>query len=277
MNNFLTRTLSGSVYVALVAGSVLVHPVAFALLMLLFLLAASREFSLLFGKELLSAQMVALLMILISLPFILVAAYFLRFIPIYLLTLLPLFPVILMASRTGRKEHIPAIQLMGIYGSIIVYLTLPLLSGLMLYDPLMKGAPSYAFPLFLFVIIWVNDSMAYVSGKLTGRRPLASRISPAKTIEGFAGGLIFSLLAAYIWSHYFAELPWFGWVILALVIVAAGTMGDLFESWLKREAGIKDSGDLIPGHGGILDRIDSLLFAAPAAYACLTFIILYLS
>lgn len=122
----------------------------------------------------------------------------------------------------------------------------------------------------IFVAVWVADTSAYAVGRLIGRHKLAPKISPNKTIEGAAGSL--ALTALLFWSFPVAALGWgtkravFG---LALAIMALA--GDLFESWLKRRAGVKDSGDILPGHGGLLDRIDSLLFAAPTGYLLLRF------
>lgn len=121
----------------------------------------------------------------------------------------------------------------------------------------------------IFILIWVNDSFAYLVGKSIGRTKLFPSVSPKKTIEGTIGGFIFALGAAYIiGTHEQIIGPW-QWIILAAVIVVAGSLGDLIESKFKRTAGVKDSGALLPGHGGMLDRLDSLVFAAPFAYLTL--------
>ena len=121
----------------------------------------------------------------------------------------------------------------------------------------------------IFILIWVNDSFAYLVGKTLGRHKLYPKISPKKTIEGSLGGLIFALAAAYIISQYEPILTMWQWMVLAVVIVVMGNLGDLLESKFKRVAGVKDSGAILPGHGGILDRLDSLVFAAPFAYLTL--------
>ena len=119
--------------------------------------------------------------------------------------------------------------------------------------------------LVLFVVIVVSDSAQYYTGRALGRRPLAPAISPKKTIEGAVGGLIFGTAAMIVAGHLaFAEPRPLLLAILGAAVVALGIVGDLFESLLKRSAGVKDSSALIPGHGGVLDRIDSWLFAAPA-------------
>ena len=121
----------------------------------------------------------------------------------------------------------------------------------------------------IFVLIWVNDSFAYVVGSLFGRTKLYTAVSPKKTIEGTLGGFAFTMAAAYFLGKYEPIISAEQWVILAAVIVVFGTLGDLIESKFKRSAGVKDSGAIIPGHGGLLDRLDSMVFAAPFAYLTL--------
>lgn len=130
--------------------------------------------------------------------------------------------------------------------------------------------------LAIFIFIWVNDTGAYLVGSRWGKRRLAPNISPKKSVEGSIGGLLLVLLSAVVLRLLlFPELSWLRILLIATVVAVFGTIGDLFESSLKRQAGVKDSGKLIPGHGGILDRIDSLLLAVPAVYLLLAFLDLY--
>lgn len=119
----------------------------------------------------------------------------------------------------------------------------------------------------IFALISINDTFAYLVGSTIGKHKLFERISPAKTIEGSLGGLVFTVLTAYLcnrfWLNIFSDVKMIG---LALIIVVFGSLGDLIESMLKRQAGVKDSGNIIPGHGGILDRFDALLFAMPFVF-----------
>lgn len=272
MRNFYQRTLTGSLYVALVTGSVLWHPAAFALVALLLLLFGSYEFIVIWSKGSIQLRNTLFLIALAGLAYILIALYLLGWTAPITLAIVPLLMMLVMAASLPVKNTMSSLQQAGLFHSILGYLALPLLMCMMLYDPQMNGSSSAIFLMFLFITIWVNDSMAYVTGILIGRRPLAPAISPRKTIEGFIGGLIFSILIAYIYGLYIEDLTRLQWILLSVVIVLSGTMGDLYESWIKRQADLKDSGHILPGHGGILDRIDSLLFAAPAAYVCILII-----
>jgi phosphatidate cytidylyltransferase len=122
-------------------------------------------------------------------------------------------------------------------------------------------------------IIWINDSFAFLVGKNFGSRKLFPSVSPRKTVEGFLGGLTFSLLSAFLISRLNFDFSVLNWLIIGLIVSVVGTIGDLVESKFKRQAKIKDSGTIMPGHGGILDRLDSLLFAAPFVYLYINFII----
>ena len=127
--------------------------------------------------------------------------------------------------------------------------------------------------LFLFFVTWAGDTGAYYAGTAMGRRKLAPRISPNKTVEGLLGGIGLSLVAAFIAKVWFLpSLNTIDCLALGVLLSLTGVLGDLAESVLKRSAGVKDSGSLIPGHGGVLDRIDSLLFTAPVFYYYLTLV-----
>ncbi len=122
------------------------------------------------------------------------------------------------------------------------------------------------FILLVFVLIWANDSFAYLVGKKFGRTKLASQLSPKKTVEGFVGGIAFSMLFGLLIHSFFPFLDRIHFVALALICSVIGTLGDLFESKIKRQLGIKDSGTALGGHGGFLDRMDSIILAAPACF-----------
>jgi phosphatidate cytidylyltransferase len=149
----------------------------------------------------------------------------------------------------------------------MLYLGLPI--GAMVALRSLRGREA----LFLLLLtVMVSDTAQYYTGRALGRRPLAPAISPKKTIEGAAGGFVFgALLLAVVGAWWMPDRPMFLRALLGIAVVALGIAGDLFESMLKRSAGVKDSSGLIPGHGGVLDRIDALLFAAPVYYLFLKY------
>lgn len=164
--------------------------------------------------------------------------------------------ILLFAAFSGGKSLPSVLQA----GGAMIYVTLPILMFLGL------RSISIIVPLALILMIWMNDTMAYLVGSFIGKTPF-SKISPKKTWEGTAGGAILTIAGAAIWGHYSGYYRMIDWIALALCAAIAGTAGDLLESKLKRLADVKDSGTMMPGHGGALDRFDSLLVATPFAFA----------
>ena len=117
-----------------------------------------------------------------------------------------------------------------------------------------------------FILVWINDTFAYIVGKNFGKQKLFPSISPKKTVEGFLGGLLFACLSSYFIATYTETLGFTPWLVLAIIVSVFGTIGDLIESKFKRQAKVKDSGVIMPGHGGLLDRLDSIIFASPFIY-----------
>jgi phosphatidate cytidylyltransferase len=152
-----------------------------------------------------------------------------------------------------------------------MYIALPFsLINVLAFNATSEGFVAFntLLPLSIFVFLWVNDSGAYCVGSLIGRHKLFPRISPGKSWEGSVGGAVFVLAAAYAISYFLDQeqlLSMPAWLGLGLVVVVFGTWGDLVESLFKRTLGVKDSGNILPGHGGMLDRFDSSLLAIPAA------------
>ena len=146
-------------------------------------------------------------------------------------------------------------------GSLVIFFSLPNIFGE--YNP---------YIVFSFLaLIWISDSAAYVFGVTFGKRPLFKTVSPKKSIEGFVGGLSFAIMLSIIFSFYLSlNITLIQWIILGLLTGCTGTLGDLVQSQFKREAGVKDSGNLLPGHGCLYDRMDSIIFAAPIIYLTLT-------
>jgi phosphatidate cytidylyltransferase len=152
----------------------------------------------------------------------------------------------------------------------IIYITMPLCFFINI-SFLPPGSHAYHFQIVLgcFFILWASDTGAYFAGRYFGRHLLFKRISPKKTWEGSLGGTICALMVSYFASWYFTEINSVHWMIIALIIVVTGTFGDLVKSLMKRSLNIKDSGTFLPGHGGILDRFDSLLGSAPFVFCYL--------
>ena len=130
----------------------------------------------------------------------------------------------------------------------------------------LSGAYDYTLALGLILLIWANDTFAYLTGQFLGRNKMAPSISPNKTWEGFAGGVMFAVLTGWIISQFWGVLTSVDWMMCGGLMGVFGTAGDFLESLFKRQAGVKDSGNLMPGHGGVLDRFDGLLFALPVVY-----------
>lgn len=154
---------------------------------------------------------------------------------------------------------------MTLLGALLVPLAFGLLS-----DSLVSGEQRFGI-LFFFILLWTNDSMAYVTGRLLGRHKLWERISPNKTWEGFFGGVIFAMIVSYFIHDHFGVNSTDA-LAIAFIVGVFGTLGDLIESSLKRKFGVKDSGSILPGHGGILDRFDGVMLAAPMVFFYLTFV-----
>jgi len=173
--------------------------------------------------------------------------------------------VVTLARWSGEKEA-PGVAAATLLPTL--YLGLPIGSLVAVGETMGRGA------LFLLMMtVFVSDTAQYYSGRLFGRRPLAPRVSPKKTVEGAVGGFLFGtslIVVAGAWWLPLVSPP--GRVLLGVSVVGAGIAGDLFKSVLKRSAGVKDSSTLIPGHGGVLDRIDALLFAGPVYYLALKYL-----
>ncbi|NNL08133.1 MAG: phosphatidate cytidylyltransferase [Croceitalea sp.] len=260
MREFLRRALTGIVYVILLLSAVLLSSDAFDFLFMVFGLACLYEFK----------RLVHIKGYYIFIAYLALWWAFIYLIqdktPINILLLLTitvnlaLLPY-LFTKREWRLSNLQKYIIALFYiGGGCIFLTM---------IPYNENDFAKILIMGIFILIWVNDSFAYFVGKTLGRTKLYEAISPKKTIEGTLGGLIFALLAAYIMAHYETRLSTVEWMILAAVIVISGSLGDLLESKFKRVAGVKDSGAILPGHGGMLDRLDSLIYAAPFAYLTL--------
>ncbi len=277
MSNFTTRLVSGTIYVALIV-LVLALSIVWGLWVLLsfFAVAGLIEFN-----QLTRVNRPYIFRIVLDCA----AAVWLLYataqsgmaitlgLGIYIPYMLYLLYVVCRSTFLPHKDMLPSLG-----NSLIgqLYIAVPLALAIRLTLTINPFFPITHYNgmllLAIFIFIWVNDTGAYLVGSRWGKTPLAPSISPKKTVEGSIGGLLLALLSAVILRLLlFPELSWLHILLIAAVVAIFGTIGDLFESSLKRQAGVKDSGKLIPGHGGILDRIDSLLLAVPAVYLLLAF------
>ena len=165
----------------------------------------------------------------------------------------------------------------AMFSQLYVGLPFALLNVLAFHSNGWDSVSQYQFilPLSIFIFNWVNDSGAYCTGVLFGKHPLFKRVSPKKSWEGSIGGATLCIAASFALAHFFPIMSTAAWVGMSLVVVVFGTWGDLTESLMKRHLGIKDSGNILPGHGGMLDRFDSAIMAIPAAVVYLYFINLF--
>ncbi len=255
MRETLTRSLSGVVYIFLLVGATLHSLESFLLLFGLFLIICTVEFC-----ELINLKKI--LPIIIAITGYTLFSYFNTFNKTkdWLLVGATLFISIklIFFLFSEKRERIDSqskyVYLIGYIILPIVILTKIPFEGTIFNPKILIG---------IFILIWTNDTFAYIVGKSIGKTKLYEKISPKKTIEGFIGGLIFAIVFSVIIAIYYIEQPIYIWSLLALITGLFGTLGDLIESKFKRIAGVKDSGKIMPGHGGILDRLDSIIFASP--------------
>lgn len=255
MNEVVKRTLSGIIYIALLISAILFSNTTFLILFGFFLVIAVYEFCKLFKINFTVGYLLAAI---VSLSF-----YFLNNTALNYLYLIVLpFSIYLIIDLFQNKPVKQQTTLISKIIHLVGYVVLPFLIISQL--PFNNYIYTPALLVSIFVMIWCNDTFAYICGKLLGKHKLYEKISPKKTIEGFIGGLVFIQIAAIvIYKFTTIQSSLLFWICIAFAISVLGTIGDLVESKYKRQANIKDSGAIMPGHGGILDRLDSILFAAP--------------
>jgi phosphatidate cytidylyltransferase len=191
----------------------------------------------------------------------------------YLFIIIPLIFLTFIIELYRKKEH-PFINISyTILGTLYIVVPFAMLYHLGFYsNSVFQDEYSYQIIIGFFIMLWANDTGAYLAGKYLGKHKLFERISPKKTWEGSLGGGLLSIALGYIISLYFTNLNLENWIVISIIIVVFGGIGDLVESMLKRSIGVKDSGNILPGHGGILDRFDGLLISVPFVYFYLQFI-----
>jgi phosphatidate cytidylyltransferase len=262
LTNFIQRSITGIIYVAILIASILVHPFAFAIVFAgITAVGLSEFYNLAASADIRPWKYTGIIagVILFIVNFLYVSGFISLSVLICLLLLS--FSIFFLGLIKWREKIIPSL---GVTFLGILYIAVPLSLLTYLCYP-GKGPSSYTYEILLeyLFILWLYDTGAYISGSLLGKHKITEKISPGKTWEGLTGGLILSIAVAFFVAKIFKIIPRTDWLVISLITVVTGTLGDLVESGIKRNAGIKDSGHLLPGHGGMLDRIDSVLLSVP--------------
>lgn len=262
----LTRSITGSIFLLIVISAIVCSAWTFGVLFLIIIVLGLHEFYTLLEKSgqhpqkwlgIMSGSLIYIVLFLNNTSDLGITSF--KF-PIYIPPFFFIFIWELFRNKEKPFNNI-ALTFLGIF-----YVAAPLsLWNLVAIDhtPVNELHYNWHYLLGFFFIMWTADTGAYLAGRFLGKHKLFERISPKKTWEGFAGGVLLSLVIAWINSRYYSELNLSQWCLVALLTCVFGTLGDLVESMLKRSIDIKDSGNLLPGHGGILDRFDGVFVASP--------------
>ena len=258
MSALAKRTVFGSLFVIVVIGSILLNYWAFFAVMLVTVAVGSQEVAKLMLKEDKSG-LTPWIIILATLFYVLsVVLLPIAHVLQLILILTPLLIALFSKNYSFEKIAVSC-------WTAVFFVALPCLLMMHMFDKYLI--------IMLFCLIWINDVFAYLTGMAIGKHKLFERISPKKTIEGSLGGLVMTVVTAFLVNHFWLHMMQ-DWRMMgmAMVVVIFGSLGDLCESMMKRQAGVKDSGNVIPGHGGVLDRFDATFLAVPAVYCYLTII-----
>lgn len=278
MNNFFRRTLTGAWIIIFVLGGYWLHPVSFFLAGLVMLAGSMYEYYRIIGKSGVRPQMIPGMITGIT-GYVLATLSAAGKIPLkFLLLILPMLAV-MMIIELYRKQEKPFDALSHTFFPLI-YTVIPLSlfpfsaynhEGLETLIPHGNIIFSPGIVVGFFLLIWANDTGAYLIGVTLGKHRLFERISPKKSWEGFIGGVVLAVVVSWLLSGWLGVVSPVKWAIISLIVSIIGTFGDLVESMLKRSTGIKDSGNLMPGHGGFLDRFDSTVMSFPIVFLFISF------
>ncbi|WP_296386506.1 phosphatidate cytidylyltransferase [Winogradskyella sp.] len=263
MKELLIRAISGAIYVMLLIGSLYAQEALIALLAIFGVLSLI-EFSNLIK---LKSYIQYIIFILLYVGFLYVSLWNKNLAgsdeATQILLVITIFVNLILIKDLFTSNKIPLFESKR-YFATTFYLSSGFVFMLLIANYQNNFSPSLL--LGAFILVWVNDSAAYFVGKNFGKQKLFPSVSPKKTVEGFLGGLFFACISSYFIATYTETLGFTSWLILAIIVSVFGTLGDLIESKFKRQAGVKDSGVIMPGHGGLLDRLDSIIFASPFIY-----------
>ncbi len=269
MTNLVQRSITGVLFVAVILCCTILSPIAFGTLFAVITALAIREFCKLVNKD---DEINVSPLIAMTAGAYLFFAFMGYSLQLFDLSVFVPYIIIVMYAFI-RELYLKQSKPLNDWAYTMMsqlYIALPFsLLNVLAYSnaqtPFAMVEYNASFPLAVFIFIWLNDTGAYCVGSLLGKHKLFERISPKKSWEGSIGGGVFALIAACIMSHFNPYTPLWVWLGFALTVVFFGTWGDLIESLMKRQLGIKDSGSILPGHGGWLDRFDSALMAIPAS------------
>lgn len=278
-NNFIQRAVTGVLFVAVLVGCILYGPLSFGILFTIICALSVHEFAHLVNQNdevTINSTITALggaYLFLALMSFCTQQSIGSGVFLPYLLLILYLMITELYLKRRNPIGNWAYSMLSQLY----VALPFALLNVLAFQNSPTTSSVTYnpILPLSIFVFIWLSDTGAYCVGSLIGKHHLFERISPKKSWEGSIGGGVFSIASSLVFAHFFPIMSYWQWAGLAIVVVIFGTWGDLTESLMKRQLGIKDSGNILPGHGGMLDRFDSALIAIPAALVYLYLMLMF--
>jgi len=266
VKNLIIRTITGILFVAILVGSILWNVYSSGFLFLAIATGCYIELRNAHGqsnhKPWLVGGLVTGIILYVSV-FLVVTGVIA---PKYLFLLLPLFFLIMVAELLKKKGNSPLNLALTFLG--VIYIFIPFsLTNFVTNVPLEETSFNPGTLVGIFILIWINDVFAYLGGLMLGKHKLYESLSPNKTWEGTITGIVFTIVASYPVSLLFKGFSLTDWAILSVMISVLGIFGDLFESMIKRNNQLKDSGKLLPGHGGLLDRFDAFLFAMPVATA----------
>ena len=270
MKDIYVRTITGIVFLIVVIGSIFLDPLAFFVVLSVFTFIGLKEFYKLASPSVTKKPTFEYYLF-GMLIYIIIGLSGLGYIDVRNTGIIFVLFFVQIAIELFRKEK-PQWANIAIILTGYIYVALPFALMNSLFYTGAVDQPRIGVLIGVFVLIWSSDIFAYLTGSIFGKYKLFERISPKKTWEGSIGGLIFALIAAYILSYLVNQLTLIEWMILAVIMVISGTIGDLAESLLKRNAGVKDSGNIFPGHGGVLDRFDAVLFVIPMVFVYINLI-----
>lgn len=267
MNNILVRSITGAIFITIMIGGIILSETTAVIVLGVFMFLGLHEFYRLFDatKRVEPDKVVGLIggviifaLLVLNRSQVIDSEYLFAIIPLVFITMIP-------ELYRAKEKPMPNVAL-TVFGWMYVVLPFFVMLDLRGID-----GNSWMLPVGMFLIIWSNDTFAYLTGKFFGKTKLFERISPNKTWEGTIGGISFALLAGFLIGTYSGIHDTTFWMVGAAIIAPAAIYGDLIESMLKRSLSVKDSGNVLPGHGGILDRFDAALFAAPLFFTWTVF------